>query len=223
MIKRLKRFWSEEHSLSVLLFFLVVEMVLLFPLSRTGRLLGVVNGAVFSVLLLAGLLTVSRRKLVQGLCASFIGVAIVVRWLRLAGVAGLLSWDTLFSALSVAGLVGVVLWAVYREGPITGHRIRGAIVVYLLLALFFAYVYGFIEIMHAGSFRLPEGEPSARLEPLQDFLYFSVVTITTLGYGDITPIDPWARAVVIMEAVIGPLYLTILLARLVTLQLEAKK
>ena len=51
-------------------------------------------------------------------------------------------------------------------------------------------------------------------------LYFSVVTITTLGYGDITPVHPWARATVMLEAVIGPLYLAILVARLVSLGIE---
>ena len=55
------------------------------------------------------------------------------------------------------------------------------------------------------------------------FRYFSIVTLTTLGYGDITAVHPVARSVVMMEALLGQLYPTILIARLVTLQMEARK
>jgi len=55
------------------------------------------------------------------------------------------------------------------------------------------------------------------------FYYFSIVTLTTLGYGDITAIHPVARSVVMIEALLGQLYPAILIARLVTLEMEARK
>jgi hypothetical protein len=224
MIKKFMQFWSEEHSLTVLLLFLAFEMFFVLPLIRTGLFYGLLSATISSLLLLAGLLTMTRHGLLRSASTLFVGAIIVVRWLHVAGVPGLQAWDGLLSALGLAGLTVVVLWAVYREGPVTAHRIRGAIVAYLLLAIFFAYVYGLIEYMQPGSLRFPEGTPPVAVgEPHQGFLYFSVVTLTTLGYGDITPVNPWARSVVTMEALIGPLYLTILLARLVSLQIGTTK
>ena len=55
------------------------------------------------------------------------------------------------------------------------------------------------------------------------FHYFSIVTLTTLGYGDITAVHPVARSVVMIEALLGQLYPAILIARLVTLQMETRK
>lgn len=224
MIKRAMRFWSEENSLTALLIFLSFEIFLLFPLLRTGILLGLVNAFILSFLLLAGLLTIMRHRVLRSMATLFVFTLIIIHWLRVAGVEALALWDIIFTALALAGLTAVVLWAaIYREGPVTGHRIRGAITAYLLFAAFFACVYALIDYAYPGSLRFPEGGPAAKAELDQGYLYFSVVTISTLGYGDITPIHPWARSVAMLEAVIGPLYLTILLARLVSLQLEGKK
>ena len=181
------------------------------------------NSFVLSLLLLAGLLTITRHPVLRGAATFLVVAIIVVDWLSAAGVTGLLMADALLSALGPGGLTVVVLWAVLREGPVTAHRIRGAIAAYLLLAVFFAYVYGLIEYVYPGSLRFPEGWQAASGELHQGFLYFSVVTITTLGYGDITPIHPWARSAVMLEAIIGPLYLAILVARLVSLGIETRK
>ena len=223
MIRRVMRFWSEETGQTALLIFLSFEMFLLFPLLQRGILLSLVNGFIFSLLLLAGLLTITRHPLLRGASVLFVVVIITVDWLREAGIPGLLLWDAVLSALGLAGLTVVVLWAVLREGPVTAHRIRGAIAAYLLLAVFFAYVYGLIEYVFPGALRFPEGVQAVKGELHQGFLYFSVVTITTLGYGDITPIHPWARSAVMLEAIIGPLYLAILVARLVSLGIETRK
>ena len=223
MIRKAMRFWSEETGLTALLIFLSFEMFLLFPLLQSGVLLGLINSAILSLLLLTGLLAITRHPVLRSASILFVVVIIAVDWLREAGIQGFLLWDGLLSALGLAGLTVVVLWAVLREGPVTAHRVRGAIAAYLLLAVFFAYVYGLIEYVYPGSLRFPEGWQAGRGELHQGYLYFSVVTITTLGYGDITPIHPWARSAVMLEALIGPLYLAILVARLVSLRIEPKK
>ena len=223
MIHKAMRFWSEETGLTVLLIVLCFEMFLLFPLLQSGILFGLVNGLIFSLLLLTGLLTITHHRVLRGASILFVVLVIAVDWLREAGIPGFLLWDAVFSALGLAGLTLVVLWAVLKRGRITVHRIHGAIAAYLLLAVFFAYVYGLIEYIYPGSLRFPEGWGAVKGELHQGFLYFSVVTLTTLGYGDITPIHPWARAAVMLEAIMGPLYLAILVARLVSLQIESKK
>ena len=223
MINKAMRFWSEETSLTALLIFLIFEMFLLFPLLQTGVLVSLVNSSILSLLLLTGLRTITRHPLLRAACALLVVGIIAVDWLRFAGIQGLVFWDALFSAIGLGGLAAVVLWGVLKAGPITAHRVRGAIAAYLLLAIFFAYVYGLIEYVYPHSLHFPENWPAMKGELHQGYLYFSVVTITTLGYGDITPIHPWARSTVMLEALMGPLYLAILVARLVSLRIEKSK
>jgi hypothetical protein len=117
----------------------------------------------------------------------------------------------------------IVLWWVYREGPVTGHRVRGAVAAYLLLAVCFSYAYALTEYMHPGSFTLPPAGAQGMQTRSASFLYFSVVTLTTVGFGDITAVHPVARSLVMVEALVGQLYPAILIARIVTLQIETRR
>jgi hypothetical protein len=79
------------------------------------------------------------------------------------------------------------------------------------MALMWTFVFVVVETLHPGSFNLPEGGEEAT----RYFLYYSFVTLTTLGYGDITPVTGLARSLSILEAVIGQLYLVVQVAWLV--------
>ena len=113
-------------------------------------------------------------------------------------------------------------------GRVTGDRISAAICVYLLMGFLWAYVYGLIESLSPGSFKLlpveiqpGEGALVASF-PGREFsqlVYFSFVTITTLGYGDITPANPLTRVLTTVEALMGQIYLVVLVARLVGLHI----
>ncbi len=224
MIRRLMRFWDEEHSLTVLLIMLLIEVFIVMPATRAGHMLELIGVVVFSILLLAGLLTMGRHRIFQVVSGGFVLSAIAVRLARsVFGISGLLPWDALLSMLSVVGLVVVVLWQVYREGPVTGHRIRGAVAAYLLIAILFAYSFTFISYLLPGSFQLPAWVTETGAERGEPFFYFSMVALTTTGFGDITPIHPLARSLVMFEAFIGQLYPAILIARLVTLEMETRK
>ena len=105
----------------------------------------------------------------------------------------------------------------------TGHRLRGAIVVYLLLGAVWALPYQMVALTIPGAFRFPEdfaGSPDALRRLL---IYFSYITLTTTGYGDITPVHPVARLLVMFEAMVGQLYLAVTLARLVSLAVMPQK
>ena len=120
--------------------------------------------------------------------------------------------------LTFSALTWVVAHAVYAPGRITFHRLQGAIVIYLSLATIFASAYSLIWELSPGAFAnlvARTGGP----EEVAMMLYFSLTTLTTTGYGDIVPIDPFARSLANLEAVIGPFYLAITVARLVTMEL----
>jgi len=223
MKKRLRHFWDEEHSLTALLILLMVEVFIVMPATRAGHALGLIGVIVFSFLLLAGLLTMARHRIFQVVSGVFVVSAIGVRLARSGfGVPGLFQWDAMLSILSVIGMVIVVLWQVYREGPVTGHRVRGAVAAYLLIAILFAYSYTLFAFVFPGSFQLPAWA-EAGSERGELFFYFSMVALTTTGFGDITAIHPLARSLVTLEGFIGQLYPAILIARLVTLEMETRR
>ena len=104
---------------------------------------------------------------------------------------------------------------VFFTGAIDLNKIIGAICIYLLMGLIWAVLYLFIAENVPDSFNGLVQAPW--LENLATATYFSFVTITTLGYGDIVPIAPASRSLATLQAVVGQLYLTVIVARLVGL------
>ena len=224
MIKKFMRFWSEEHSLSVFLLLLVVHMFVIGSVVRSGLAVDIAGDLLLSILLVTGVFMVVQHRALQWTAGMFVLLAIAVRWAGIVlGSPGLLFWNGVLSLLSTVGFLLIVLWWVYREGPVTGHRVRGAVAAYLLLALCFSLAYTLIEYVHPGSFTSPPGGVQGMQTRSASFLYFSVVTLTTVGFGDIAAIHPVARSLVMAEAVIGTLYPAVLLARLVTLEMETRR
>jgi hypothetical protein len=104
----------------------------------------------------------------------------------------------------------MILFHLFREDRITSDLIMGAICVYFLVGIVWALLYSTLEFFQPGSFQMPQGTVSQAT-----FTYYSYVTLTTLGYGEITPISGPARSFALLEAMMGQLYLAVLIARLV--------
>lgn len=212
--------WSTDRSLTLLLCLLSLILFVLEPMGGLGLVGRVLVAAVFSLALLAGVGAIAGNRRVAiavGLC--FV-VPLTTRWVRVwAGGVYLAAYDAILSAMFTALLAVVVLALVVRQGPITRHRLEGAVAVYLLIALSFAFFYEFMDVRFAGAFQ-PLVPVDGDVQILSSrFVYFSLVTLTTVGYGDITAVHPVARAAATLEALIGQLYPAILLARLVSMQL----
>ena len=114
----------------------------------------------------------------------------------------------------------VVAQAVFKRGRVTYHRIIGAILVYLLIAVAFGTLYVFIGLSFPGAIKGITFEDDRSLASA--VFYMSFVTLTSTGYGDIVPVHPLARSLCNIESVIGQLYPATLLARLVTLELRGQ-
>ena len=128
-----------------------------------------------------------------------------------------------FSVISVTVFLAYVSFVVYKtsvfdSGRITTDRVAGAISVYFLLGLLWSMVYGMIAAVDPGSFTGIETFSLEKPGAQQGFIYFSFVTLTTLGYGDMAPVSPVARTFAWIEAVFGQLYLAVTIARLVSLE-----
>lgn len=222
--RHVSRFWSEERGLTVFLVLLIVEIFFIAPLQLTGFAIRFANSVIFTLLLFSGLLAMTRKTLLRTVLSMVVGLAVAIRWTHLVlEVPGLAVQDGLAMLVCSIGFLVIVLWQVYREGPITAHRIQGAVAAYLLLSVIFAVTYSLLEHLRPASFHLSSTLEAFDGRVNRSFYYFSVVTLTTTGYGDITPVTPMARTFVMMEALIGQLYPAILIARLVSLHVETKR
>jgi voltage-gated potassium channel len=121
--------------------------------------------------------------------------------------------------LFMAFIIFHILSHIFKQQEVTRDTIAGAAAVYLLLALMWTFIYSVLERLQPGSFAISTAET---LGERSIFIYFSFVTITTLGYGDITPVTYLARSLAILEAVVGQLYLVVLVAWLVGMYVSKK-
>jgi hypothetical protein len=101
------------------------------------------------------------------------------------------------------------------------NRIVGAICIYLLLGVIWSIAYTVLEFFQPGSFKGMTEMVSPLRNP--DWIYFSFVTITTLGYGDITPVTQTAKTLSFAEAIVGQFYIAVLVAGLVSAYISTKK
>ena len=121
--------------------------------------------------------------------------------------------------------MGFLVWRILKDvidgSRISSEKVYGAVCAYLLISLLFAGIYGFIALANPDAFAVSEPLRMA-MGGLHDpdkndvFTYFSFVTMTTLGYGDISPVSTAARTVAWIQAVIGQLYIAITIAALVS-------
>lgn len=212
-----------EAVLPFLLSALLLMLLVAWPLTDLGILEPTLFGEMMAVIVLTGLRALGDgSRLVRP--AFILGFLFFVLQMALTAApspALLLAADA--TALAFLLLLSLVLLrGVLRPGRVDRLRIIGAIVIYLLLAVLFAVSFDLAESLAPGAFAMgsvpADGTPSGGR-----FLYFSVITLTSVGFGDMIPIHPVARALVMAEALTGQLFTTILLARLVSLEIEHRR
>jgi hypothetical protein len=108
---------------------------------------------------------------------------------------------------------------VLDEGIVDGDKICGAISAYMLMGVLWAQLYTLFHHFNEASFRLPEGMGATE----RWGYYFSFTTLTTLGYGDITPVSHAAQSYAIMEAAAGQIFLAVIIARLIALHITHER
>ena len=211
----LLRFWAADRGLSLFLALLVAVVFVLPVFGRLGPLGSLAGNIAFSALLVAGALSLPERRWLRWAVPPFAAIALIIRWAGVATASDDLSaWRELSSLVTLLLFTAVVAGQVYRSGPVTHHRILGAVAVYLLLGLMWASAYALLHQLRPDAFAGALGEA---LIP-QTWIYYSFITLATVGYGDITPVHPVARSLAIAEALTGQLYLAITLAHLVALR-----
>jgi hypothetical protein len=113
----------------------------------------------------------------------------------------------------------LLLNGVLRSRRVTSDVIAGALASYLMIGLTWAVAYGLVEAIVPGSINTPAG---ARVD-LQTLVYYSYITLMTIGYGDVTPVTAAARTLAVFEGLVGVAFTTVILAALVAMLLREGK
>jgi hypothetical protein len=208
-----------KASMAVLLALLVIAVFGVPFFTEPGSVVGrILQDLLFSMVLVTGVVSATERPRACLLIALVALLAIIVRcasWFVLANLTLTLRDATTLTAVA---LISVTIGLdVFGPGKVKIDRINGAIALYILLGVLWAQAYQLINAL------IPKAFYSAALHTSSldrsIWIYFSFVTLTTAGYGDILPVAPQARSLTNLEALVGQLYPAIVLARLVSLNL----
>ena len=213
------RFWLSDWSLSALLALLVLDAFVLGPLAQFDAAPGFLRPVVRTLFLLAGVATALRSRAATAILGVVALAAAVVGWTNHAhpGVA-LERADAVLSLAFCVVLTVVILVRVFSTGNVNLHRIQGAIAAYLLFAFVWAFAYKLVLLADPDAFSF--ANPAMHHErAIARLLYYSTITLTTVGYGDVTPVNPVAQSLAALEGFAGQLFPAITLARLVAMEM----
>jgi hypothetical protein len=204
---------------------LVILVQTIYPMTISASPIPLlIYQVMYAMLIISGILIARDSPLltgvliILGICWMISGVIFTYNRTAL--------WAVLLSYVVIAPFQAMVIWVlmhfIFMTRRVTRDVLYAAVAVYFLIGAFFVPVYGLIENLtfaatggnHAFS---TTGMIIGEIYPWQNFVYYSYVTLTTMGYGDILPVTLWARSAASIEAIIGVLYTTIIMARLVSL------
>jgi voltage-gated potassium channel Kch len=196
----------------IVVLFSLITLIVMVPFLKDNN-----NNLLFTLLfsfpLIAGIFATfdqkSMKKFGIMLGITALTINIVISWDSETDWVYILRFIILFSFL--AYVTFRILKTVVKSREIDFNIIAGAVSVYLILAIKFSFLFTLIYHFDQDAFIVSSGKMDNR-----DFIYFSLVTMTTLGYGDISPLAPAARSMSMLLVILGQMYLTILIAILVS-------
>jgi len=213
--------WTSSRFLLLLLALII--LLLGYPY-MPDNLLGAFLGGMMSLLLLvAAIFAVRTHKYaLLGACALAVIIIILSVWAFVSGVRGHPLVEAsffLFYALTTT----VIFVEVIREREVTRNILTGIVCVYLLIGTAFATLFDFVETIHPGSFQFNTINAGDAPMRWRNLLYYSFTTLTTTGYGDVTPASTHAQSLSIIEGIIGVLFVAVFVARLIGMYNYKKK
>jgi len=216
-LDQLRKRWADP-LLTVLTVLLVILLFVVIPLQALKIFAFQASELVLALLLVAGVFVMSGSRTAITTMLGALDMIIVGVTLRLKS-PSVLDLNLFAGAWLVVGIT--FAWAVARatfaSGRITYHRVLGAVLFYLMVAVIFAALFMFLGTLVPNAFSGMKIEDDPALA--SQLIYFSFSSMTTAGYGDVAPIHPLARSLCNLEAIFGQLYPATLLARLMTLEL----
>ncbi|KJC45900.1 ion transporter [Bradyrhizobium sp. LTSP885] len=216
-VEQLRQRWGDS-LLTVLTGVILVMMFVVAPLQALGLFEFQVFELLLAIFLVGGVFLMSGSALAVVAMLVALAMIVVGAILRIRS-PSILDLNLFAGSWLIVGvtMAVTVARATFAPGRVTYHRVIGAVLLYLTVAVIFAALYTFIGTLVPSAFSGMKVEDSPKLA--SQLIYFSFATLTTTGYGDVAPLHPIARSLCNVEAIFGQLYPATLLARLVTLEL----
>jgi len=191
----------------------ILGFLILSPLLNNFFGLSSLLNIFLTVIFISAIYAVSQKRHYLLIGTLLVLPMLLDTWTRHLLVSPALSFiGTCSGILFFAFLAITIVSFVFKQNRVTLNVINASIVVYLLVAIMWAFLFILVDKVQPGSFSIVESQGEGITF---HFFYYSFVTITTLGYGDITPTTEIARSLAVIEALIGQIYLVVLVARLV--------
>jgi len=201
------------------LFFTIMLLFLTRPFLVGAKALNLVTDIFLWAILIACVWAVHEKRKHQGIAMGVAVVTILADLMDLIFQNAVTSWTSkITAALFVGYAVVAILFYLAKQEEVTADMIMATASEYVLIGIFFGFLYHVVDTAHPGSFNF-SGEEASR----SGYIYFSMTTLTTTGYGDFLHLSTQARSLAMLEAITGPLYLAILVALLVSLYTVRKK
>ena len=202
---------------------------------------GFILPAAFVIVLITAVFDVGRTQVLLVLGGLIAAPAVVSQVMLVISPKASLTTQVVSDATNLV-LLGFITYRIVRDvlshDHVTADTVRGTLCVYLLLGFVWWSAYSLIDAVDPHAFKISselaaidvpihEGElaaaAAAREEGKTRLLYFSFVTLTTLGYGDITPVNPKALSLSVLEAIVGQLFVAVTIARAVGMHAAASR
>lgn len=222
LIKKNHDYWNHERSLSALLVYISLSLFTWIFLGEYSRHWWsfIIRDLLFNLIIIAGIFSVLTRWRQQ---LFFIIIAVASGLLQILTFCSgmrILELMSYCSTMLFFGLLALmVLTRIFKEGEVNFYRIEGSIVVFVIIGLVFALAYTIVEECVPGSFAYTENNPPVK-NIFSQLLYFSFVIMTTVGIGDMIPIKPLAKSLVVFQSIIGMLYPVIMISRLISMEVS---
>ena len=210
-----------DPLLTTLTIMIAILLFVVAPLQVAEAITENYVGFVFVAVLILAAFTLSGSKVALGailVAIMLIIVAVALEFQQPSVVEIYL--DAIAWLIAGLTLSSVVARAVFAPGKVTFHRIIGAVLLYFSIGWTFVGLFSLVALAVPDAFKGFGPSQENFIAIAGNLIHFSFVTLTTTGYGDISPVHPYARSLASIEAIIGQLYPAILLARLVTLEVE---
>jgi len=199
---------------------LILGLLLLVPILNRFVAVHIFLDIFLTAIVISMLYTISLKKQYVITGVVFAIVMLVLLWLQYffqnKGIAAI---SMIAGVLFISVVIASILGSMFKFEMVNREIIYQAILLYLLAALLWAFLFTFLELVDPASFNIDLDQPQSYLLVFQ---YYSFVTITTLGYGDITPVTEVAKAFSVLEAVVGQLYLVVVVAWLVGMHVSKR-
>jgi hypothetical protein len=227
MFKKIRFYWMssglERYVANKYAYFFFSILILLAVSPHLGKATLVIMSVIFLAVMITLLWALKLERRVFRRCFVMAIAAFTLNALTTSGAVPdsqpAFFWfdicSTVLYVLFLMTVVKILLWKIFTEREVTADTVQGGISIYFLMGLLWAFVYDLVLLVDPSAISIVQGSTD-----LSELVYFSYTTLTTLGYGDIVPLSGAARSLTTLEAMLGQVFLTVFVARLVGLYLR---